>query len=219
MFVKIGPYVDWIGPYQIAEKILFWLNRYEDDRVHKFGHWLAGGDGADSILMKLCDWIHSKKKRNVKIRIDKYDTWNMNSTLAIIILPMLKQLKEKKHGAPGNMPSFGQTSNSSTQFCFEFYESHDDIAWVNGQMEWDTILDKMIWSFEQLQPDCDWEKQYTIIQPELDFTKYPEYEGKTSFPVRWKVEGKIDWDGRLKHENKIQEGMELFGKYFQNLWS
>jgi len=29
MKVYIGPYVDWIGPYQIAEKILFWIPKYD----------------------------------------------------------------------------------------------------------------------------------------------------------------------------------------------
>ena len=30
MKVYIGPYTNWVGPYQIAEKILFWMDRYED---------------------------------------------------------------------------------------------------------------------------------------------------------------------------------------------
>jgi hypothetical protein len=34
------------------------------------------------------------------IKIDKWDTWSMDHTLSPIILPMLKQLKEVKHGAP-----------------------------------------------------------------------------------------------------------------------
>lgn len=43
MYVKIGKYPEWIGPYQIAEKLLFWLDKYEDRRVHKFGEFLAHG--------------------------------------------------------------------------------------------------------------------------------------------------------------------------------
>ena len=39
-------------------------------------------------------------KQKKEIRIDRQDTWNMAETLADIILPMLKQLKETKHGAP-----------------------------------------------------------------------------------------------------------------------
>jgi len=42
----------------------------------------------------------SNKEQKISVRIDKYDTWSMDITLAHIIVPMLKQLKETKHGAP-----------------------------------------------------------------------------------------------------------------------
>lgn len=218
MRIHIGKYVNFIGPYQIAEKILFWLNRYEDDRVNELGRWLAGGDGEDSLLMKFCLWVESKRKRKVKIHIDNYDVWSMDSTLALIILPMLKQLKETKHGAPCSMRGFDQASNSSAQNCFDFYEKGDDIAFEYGQTEWSNIMDELIWTFEQLQPDYDWENQYTITKAELDLTDYPEDEGKDMIPVRWKTEGEYDWEGMKKHNNRIQEGLELFGKYFTSLW-
>ena len=95
MKVYIGPYKNWIGPYQIAEKILFWKDK-SCDAVRRLGNWF------DSIkwLVRLCEWIDSKRHRKIKVRIDKYDTWNMDYTLAHIILPMLKQLKETQQGAP-----------------------------------------------------------------------------------------------------------------------
>ena len=37
---------------------------------------------------------------SVDVRIDKQDTWSMDYTLAHVILPMLIQLKETKHGSP-----------------------------------------------------------------------------------------------------------------------
>ena len=53
MRVNIGPYKSWVGPYQIAEKILFWLDKNDDERVHKFGEWLAGSDKKLSTLTKI----------------------------------------------------------------------------------------------------------------------------------------------------------------------
>ena len=50
--------------------------------------------------------------RTEKIHIDPWDTWSMDYTLALIILPMLNQLKESKHGAPSSMPPFGMQSNT-----------------------------------------------------------------------------------------------------------
>jgi len=38
--------------------------------------------------------------RVIDVHIDEFDTWSMDDTLSHIILPMLKQLKETKHGAP-----------------------------------------------------------------------------------------------------------------------
>jgi len=122
MKVYIGPYKNWFGPYQLAELLCFWAKEEKDeysidrkpDWVHNFGEWLAHGsvekedpilasswnkDRHHTWLYKLLTWIESKKKRIVYVKIDKYDTWNMDSTLNPIILPMLKQLKEAKHGS------------------------------------------------------------------------------------------------------------------------
>ena len=41
-----------------------------------------------------------RKNRAEKIEIEKFDTWSMDATLALIIHPMLIQLKETTHGAP-----------------------------------------------------------------------------------------------------------------------
>ena len=141
----------------------------------------------------------------------------MDHTLALIILPMLKQLKETKHGAPGDMIEFDQTTNTSSQESFDFYKEGDQAAWDAGHKRWDGILDDIIWSFEQIL-DEDWDEQYWKTKPELDMNDYPEDEGKITFPVRWKVEGECDWAGRQKHSEKIQHGFDLFGKYYQNLW-
>ena len=125
MKVKIGSHKNWFGPYQLANLLCFWVpNKQEEygnsdkpNWVHKFGEWLAHGsiepeqkvgeisqsseDRPETWLYKFLLWIDSKKKRTIKIHIDEWDTWNMDHTLSLIIVPMLKQLKETKHGAPG----------------------------------------------------------------------------------------------------------------------
>jgi hypothetical protein len=73
MKVVIGKYPTWIGPYQIAEKLCFWVKETPDEHgikskpswVHEFGTWLATNkDGSDSQLTKLCQWIESKRHRS-----------------------------------------------------------------------------------------------------------------------------------------------------------
>ena len=107
MKVYLGPHRNWIGPYQIAEMLCFWVRPVKDehgfnskpDWVHDFGTWLAENqDGSDSRLTKLCEWIQSKKKRTEWVHIDNYDVWSMDHTLALIILPMLTKLQKQKHG-------------------------------------------------------------------------------------------------------------------------
>lgn len=215
MNVHIGPYTNWIGPYQIAD----WLQYVgvSKDTCYKIGEWLSGGDAGDSWLMKMCFWIESKRSRSVQVHIDSYDTWNMDSTLAIIILPMLKQLQATKHGAPMSMDGFQQISDSA-QFCFDFYAEGDELAYEQGQAQWTSIMDEMVWTFEQLQPDYDWEDQYWIVHPEMDLTDHPEDAGKTSTPLRWKVKGECDWEARRLHGERIERGLELFGRYYINLW-
>lgn len=64
--------------------------------------------------------------RRIDIQIDKYDTWNMYHTLALIIYPMLIQLKETKHGVPGEFADVGGAGHD-TQDSFDFYkESHNE---------------------------------------------------------------------------------------------
>ena len=203
MKVEIGPYRSWIGPYQLADMIPF----ISEETSEKIGHWLS-----ETWVNNLCNWIDSKKERKVKIRIDKYDTWNMDYTLALIILPMLKQLQETKHGSQlvdeEDVPPHMRHSNAK-----EGEYGNDN--WIHYKWEW--VLKELIWTFEQLV-DNDWENQYTIEEGELDFDDYPEDEGKDITPVRWKKEYKIDYDGLRAHQERITNGLRLFGKYYQGLW-
>lgn len=218
MYVKIGPYKNWIGPYQIAEKLLFWLDKYEDDRVHKFGEWLAENrKGEDSWLTKVCTWIHNRSERTIKVKLDSWDTWSMDGTLAIIILPMLKQLNKQKHGAPFvddiDVPE-GLNLRSTEAPAKENEHDTDE----NHFKRWDWVMNEMIWTFEQLQPDCDWEDQYYSGTSDIS---WKPCDDKPEFLEM--VEGpnhtfSLDKGGYEKHNARIQNGLILFGKYYRGLW-
>lgn len=129
----------------------------------------------------------------VNIRIDPWDTWNMAETLADIIAPMLEQLKYDSHGSCGGMKPFKETSlNVDGQLCFDWYENDNNKAWALGHEKWHEILDKMIWSFKQLSiRDRDYQFHTNEGFDQKEYKKYYE---------------------------KIQEGLDLFGKYYMNLW-
>ena len=75
MKVKIGNYINYIGPHQIAEKLLFWVkdDPEEDTIVDRFGAWLSGDDEHDTLLYRFCNWVHSKREQSVKVHIDPED--------------------------------------------------------------------------------------------------------------------------------------------------
>lgn len=222
MKINIGPYRDYIGPYQIVDKLFFWQYRYSNDAPldrwdyklsDAIGNFLSG-ENHDSWLSKLCQWIHKKRERTVKIHIHKYDTWNMDSTLALIIVPMLKQLKATTHGSP-MLHYHEQTSNGSSQFCFPFYAEGDKEAWNQGHKEWENILDKMIWSFEQV--NTDWEEQFQSGVMDYHFEKVEgtDYREMKQGPLHTY---KYDHEGAAQHMDRMQEGFDLFAKYYRNLW-
>jgi hypothetical protein len=212
MKVKIGPYINYFGPYQIAETILFWLPR-EHDKVYALSKWLADkDDGSPTFLAKFCEDIHSKRQRSISIKIDRYDTWNMDETISRIIIPLLKQLKERKHGIPSSI--LFEVAEASGKKYEDFHD--DDIIFNAAEKRWNEILDKMIWAFEQ--NITDWEDQYWTVKPEMDFSKHEEDEGLISIPVRWKKHGVHDSEGHKAHYAKMEEGFMLFGKHFKDLW-
>lgn len=71
-----------------------------------------------------------REEAGTQVIIHSWDTWNMDNTLALIIHPMLIQLRNTTHGYPNHLT----------------------------EERWNEILDEMIWAFEQ--KNIDWEDQY-----------------------------------------------------------
>ena len=92
----------------------------------------------------------SEDDRKVSIRIDPYDTWSMDHTLALIIHPMLIQLKETKHGSPWvddeDVPEHLRSTAAEPK------ENEWDTD-SNLFDRWDWILGEMIWAFERIIKD------------------------------------------------------------------
>lgn len=229
MKVYIGPYRKWWGPYQIAELLCFWAKDVEDeygikskpDWVHDFGSWLA-----DTWLMDACQWIEDRKKRKVKIRIDRYDTWSMDHTLSLIILPMLKQLKATKHGSPfvadEDVPEHLRSTSAKPLTEEELNCGGTDEFWHD---RWDYVMDEMIWAFETSLDDS-WEDQF--YSGEHDIIDVPVDENGNEVPADeakfFEMKKgpndtfKIDMEARQVFSDRIANGHRLMGKYWQGLW-
>ena len=173
----------------------------------------------------------STKERKVSIRIDKWDTWNMDHTLAMIILPMLIQLKADTHGAPiTDDDDVPEELRSTSAPAKENDWDTDD----NHFKRWDWILDEMIWAFGQKNIE-DWEEQFYSGKSHTMMQFYDENKQPIGEPVEWDgprpekyahaemVKGpndtfKMDMEGLKKHHDRMKNGFRLFGKYYENLW-
>lgn len=215
MKINIGPYVNWFGPYQLAESLKIF--GFSEERCFAIGRWLN-----KTWLKPVLERIYSWQERKVKIRIDKYDTWNMQDTLAMIIVPMLKQLKETTHGSPyvddKDVPEHLRSTAAPPK------ENEYDIDALHHD-RWMWVLDEMIWAFEQF--NTDWESQYHSGVHDFIFVK----TGRTMInPITGKEEelsemkegpnhtAKVDMDGMTEHRNRIDNGTRLFGRYYSHLW-
>jgi len=208
----------WISPYTIIENIFFWTDWskcgrnkgvIEDkdyvDHPEWVERWAKRIEPISTAIRVVLDFIHPRIQY---VKIDRWDTWSMDHTLAHIILPMLKQLDKEKHGAP-------YTNDEDVP---EYLRSHmaqpKENEWDTDSlhfMRWDWILAEMIWAFEQEIRDDD----------EAEFFDHSEC-GDEKFP--WDKDGqyvskvKVDREGLEAHQKRKANGFRLFGKYYQNLW-
>jgi hypothetical protein len=83
------------------------------------------------VMTKQIEYIH----------IDPWDTWSMDHTLAPIILPMLRQLVDTKHGAPyvqnEDRPEHLRAEKPPRYETDEFH-----------LQAWDWVMDEMIYAFD-----------------------------------------------------------------------
>ena len=204
MKVKISSYRSrWIS--NIHTNYMNWKhgrNEWEDNH-NKFEIFLEKVEDAlqwlyNATINKILDKRSSQK---ISVRIDSYDTWSMDHTLAPIILPMLKQLKETKHGSPWtddeDVPE--ELRSTSAPPLENDYDTDD-----NHHKRWDWVIGEMIWAFEQKTRD-DWES---------DYYKY-EDDPKAMFGLKLVWE---DREARKAHQERMTNGFKLFGKYYENLW-
>ena len=190
----------WISPYTVLEKVFFWREiDYDEPIIDKWSDRLAP---ICQGIQKVLDFIHPKINY---VKIDRWDTWSMDYSLSFIIVPMLKQLKETKHGSPcvddEDVPEeLKSTSAPPKENDWDTDENHFK--------RWDWALNEMIWAFEQ-------NLSYDSEDKFFDHAEWDEKEkdfGKNLHKI------KIDQVGLKAHQDRKANGFRLFGKYYQGLW-
>jgi len=143
-------------------------------------------------------------EREIFVRVDTYDTWNADHTLALIIGPLLKALKDDKCGAPLVADEDVPEHLRSTAVPKPENEWDTD---DNHFKRWDWVLDEMIWTMEQI-----------VLDDDGQFYDHSGVDQDASFKTQMN-QLKVDTDGLEQYHNRIQRGCVLFGKYFRSLWS
>ena len=165
-------------------------------------------------------------ERTVYVSIEDFDTWSMDYDLALIILPMLKQLKETKHGSPhvdieDVPPEYqlnGTASNESAQYDLFPSDEHDNMVWDAMHARWDWVLDEMIFAFECLAGEHQvWEDQFWTGESDIYWKELlnglSEMKYGPNHTRVWDKEGYTRW------ANRMDNGFRLFGKYYRGLWN
>ena len=120
----------------------------------------------------LFDWFGYEPKKKISVNIDSWDTWNMDTTLAHIVVPMLKQLKKNKHSYPSDLPN---------------------------EAAWDDVLNKMIFSFNSKLND--WEDQFQSGEHDVVWTENEDgsrtMEKGPTIHFKVDVEGMKEYQARI----------------------
>jgi len=209
MYVKIGPYKNWWGPYQIS-KLLKYVG-VSEEKCDIIGDKLA----EYKSFVKLCNWAHGKRDRKIKVRIDDYDTWSADHTLSLIITPLLLKLKDAKCGAPivddEDVPDELKSTSAPAK------ENEWDID-DNHFKRWDYVLDEMIFAFSAVADDR-WEEQFHSGKHDYIFVECEDSSGYSKMEKGPNNTYVFDLEKYTKMLKRIQNGHQLFGKYYGNLWS
>lgn len=204
MKVNIGPYKEHITTHHIKCNYLElmygdgWL-KVEKSQYIWVDHIVAGFLDAIDYCLKP---VNKFRNRKIKIKYHNYDTWSLDHTLSLIILPGLKQLKATNHG-------YGQVDNSDLPTAC--------LKNASGEERWEWVMDEMIWAFNEIANDCPGEKEFFTGNSDLIWTKVENSD------LYQAIQGPnhtfhIDSDGKRKYDDRIQRGLILFGKYYRNLW-
>jgi hypothetical protein len=222
MRVKIGPYKNWVGPYQIVDKIFFWHEKFPseelearwDYKLHeKLADWLS-----DTWVNGFCNWINERNQRKIYIRIDRFDTWSMDHTLALIIVPMLKQLRDTKHGSPctdvEDVPEHLRPDPNRIKLSEEGKIKYWDIDNTVHE-RWDWILNEMIYAFEA-EADDDYESKFRSGEHDIYWEK--KENGLSEMKTGPNDTYQFDREAFDKDYERRKNGLRLFAKYYLGLW-
>jgi hypothetical protein len=205
------------------DNVLFWKKWTDpefdlyDDVNNKYTDWLVPVCRGLQLVLNI---VHPKVDY---VKIDRYDIWSMDHTLAFIILPMLKQMQKDKNGSPlvddEDVPDALKSTAAPPK------ENEWDVD-ENHFKRWEWVLNEMIQAFE-CKVDNDWDDQYlsgvhdTLMVPVDKLGNEVPQKEAAFFRMKDGPNNtyKCDYDALGVHAARNTNGYRLFGKYYEGLWN
>lgn len=244
MKIYISKYRDhWISPYTMLDYLFWWtdwskcsrwklqqtledearVQRGEKSQYVEHPQWVECWSDRLAPISRAIQWVGQRIYPRIEyVKIDRYDTWSMDHTLAHIVLPMLRQLKETKHGAPFVDDEDVPEHLRSTAAPAKENEYDTD---ANHFLRWDWVMGEMIFAFE-CKVDDSWEDQFR--SGEIDFVSVPVDIDGNVVPkgehTHYRMDRgpkdtyQCDYEGMKLVQQRISNGFRLFGKYYEGLW-
>ena len=166
---------------------------------------------------ELSFWFRSKKEF-LMTGFPHVEAWNFNTYHSKWSVPRLKHLRDNGHGHPANI----EIDNKVSKFGSASHViGMPDTALKSQKKEfsrkvlaWKAVLDKMIWSFEHLE---DFVKP--IYPKDYDERMKKTFYDDESVSYVHIDKRKPDYSPINEHNKKVQEGLDLFAKHYQDLWN
>jgi len=204
MKINIRKPKPYFGCYHLSEFLLSWV--VTEETVYKVAEWLEHGcvlspldtnnlheiaEQPRTRLARFFDWVHTKRNSRDTIKIDPWDTWSLDVTLATIIAPALRQLRDSSH-------SFGIVDDEDVPDELKSNLTEEEklqgVTADNCVKKWEWVLNKMIRSFEHVGSEDN-----------FDMVRYTTDDG-------------FDYEQYHRDQKEVQEGIRLFSKYYSSLW-
>ena len=230
----------WISPYTMLDYAFFWtdwskcsrdktvIRSLEEEREHKYvehPEWVEKWSDRLTPISQAIQWVWDRVHPKINyVKIDRWDTWSMDHTLAHIILPMLKQLKEQQHGA-GFVDDQDVPEGIGLRSTEALPKENEWDTDSNHFARWNWVMNEMIFAFE-CKIDDSWEDAFhegdidmLWVPVDVHGNEVPKGEHKFyQMKDGPKDTYKCDYDGMKVVQNRIDNGFRLFGRYYQNLW-
>jgi len=229
----------WSSPYTWIDYLFWWkpwsrcsrwtLKQTVEDQEREDSQWVDRPEWVDRWadrlmpISQVIQWVLDRVHPRIEyVRIDRWDTWSMDHTLAQIVLPMLRQLKRDKHGSPNvddeDVPEhLRSTAAEPKENEWDTDSNHHD--------RWDWVLDEMIFAFEHLVDDS-WEDQFRsghfdLVWTPVDVQGNEVAKGKHKYYRMDRGPNdtyQCDHDAIKAIHERMDNGFRLFGRYFRALW-